>query len=63
MGVIRISAGPFQFTARFEDNDAPMAGNHFLTIIEGAAQLKDLGHLVLYAGAQDISFEAIEETT
>ncbi len=140
MGAVRINAGPFQFTARFEDNDAPktctafriqlpfrskliqarwsgeadwiplgelefgvgfenhtsypapgeillypggyseteilfpygntrfasklgqLAGNHFLTIVEGAALLKDLGHLVLYAGAQDIIFETIDET-
>ncbi len=138
--MVRISAGPFQFIARFEQNDAPktcaaftkhlpfrskliqarwsgeadwiplgelefgvgfenhtshpapgeillypggyseteilfpygdtcfasklgqLAGNHFLTIIEGNAQLRDLGQLVLYAGAHDIVFEIIDKT-
>ena len=34
-------------------------GNHFLTMIEGKEQLKDLGRLVLWEGAQDILFEPL----
>jgi hypothetical protein len=35
-----------------------LAGNHFLTIIDGREHLQDLGRLVLWHGAQDIVFEA-----
>jgi hypothetical protein len=33
-----------------------LAGNHFLTILEGREQLQELGRLVLWEGAQDIVF-------
>ena len=33
-----------------------LAGNHFATIYEGAEHLGELGHLVLWKGAQEISF-------
>jgi len=36
-----------------------LAGNHFLTIIKGGEQLRPLGDLVLWYGAQDILFEAL----
>jgi hypothetical protein len=36
-----------------------LAGNHFATIFEGTDRLKDLGELVLWRGAQEISFSAI----
>src|SRR6202035_253431 len=36
-----------------------LAGNHFLTVIEGRDQLRPLGEHVLWHGAQDIVFEAI----
>ncbi|MBN2297220.1 MAG: DUF3830 family protein [Deltaproteobacteria bacterium] len=34
-----------------------LAGNHFLTIVQGREQLQEVGHLVLWQGAQDIVFE------
>ncbi len=37
-----------------------LAGNHFLTIIEGNEKLRELGRLVLWEGAQDILFEKME---
>lgn len=35
-----------------------LAGNHFLTVVEGAEQLPAMGKQVLWEGAQDIVFEA-----
>jgi uncharacterized protein DUF3830 len=37
-----------------------LAGNHFATIYDGNDRLKDLGELVLWRGAQEISFNTIE---
>ena len=34
----------------------PLAGNHFLTVVEGTEQFHDLGQLVQWQGAQDVSF-------
>lgn len=34
-----------------------LAGNHFLTIVEGREHLRELGRMVLWQGAQDIVFE------
>lgn len=34
-----------------------LAGNHFLTVVEGAEQLPEMGRLVLWQGAQAIVFE------
>ncbi len=36
-----------------------IAGNHFLTIVEGLEHLYEFGRKVLYEGAQDIRFEAM----
>ena len=41
----------------FSSKLGQLAGNHFLTIVEGAAQLPEMGRRVLYDGAQDIIFE------
>jgi hypothetical protein len=40
----------------FASKMGSLAGNHFLTIIEGQSKLEDLGKLVLWEGAQDILF-------
>src|SRR4051794_26546197 len=42
----------------FASKMGQLAGNHFLTIVEGREQLKELGHGVLCEGAQDIVFES-----
>ncbi len=41
----------------FASRMGQLAGNHFATIEDGAEQLPELGHLVLWEGAQDILFE------
>ncbi len=41
---------------RFASKVGQLAGNHFLTIIEGNENLAGLGKLVLWSGAQDIAF-------
>ena len=46
--------------ARFASKLGQLAGNHFLTITSGNEHLRELGHLVLWEGAQNIVFE-IEE--
>jgi hypothetical protein len=44
----------------FASKLGPLAGNHFLTIVEGQEQLREMGRKVLWEGAQDVTFEAIE---
>lgn len=41
----------------FASKMGQLAGNHFLTIVEGREHLKEIGRLVLWEGAQDIIFE------
>ena len=45
-------------TARFASVKGPLAGNHFLTIVEGRERLGEVGRLLCWEGPQDISFEA-----
>jgi uncharacterized protein DUF3830 len=45
--------GPTQFASKL----GQLAGNHFLTVIEGRKHLREMGRLVLWEGAQDIVFE------
>ncbi len=44
----------------FASKMGPLAGNHFLTIVQGRQQLAALGRKVLWEGAQDVLFEAID---
>ncbi|MEZ4732557.1 MAG: DUF3830 family protein [Caldilineaceae bacterium] len=44
----------------FASKMGQLAGNHFLTIVEGQNQLPALGRMVLWQGAQDIVFEWAE---
>ncbi len=41
----------------FASKMGPLAGNHFLRIVEGREQLALLGRQVLWEGAQDVLFE------
>jgi hypothetical protein len=41
----------------FASKMGQLAGNHFLTIIEGQEHLADVGQAALWQGAQDIVFE------
>ncbi len=45
---------------RFASKVGQLAGNHFLTVVEGGEQLAALGKLVLWSGAQEIEFAAAE---
>jgi hypothetical protein len=40
----------------FASKAGQLAGNHFATIVEGGVRLPELGELVLWQGAQPISF-------
>ena len=44
----------------FASKMGQLAGNHFATIFEGSELFGELGHLVLWKGAQEISFSAVE---
>ena len=43
---------------QFASKVGVLAGNHFLSIVEGLEQLAALGRIVLWQGAQEIVFEA-----
>jgi len=43
----------------FASKMGPLAGNHFLSIVEGKEQLRALGTKVLWEGAQELLFERI----
>ncbi|GGX37295.1 hypothetical protein GCM10007242_51060 [Pigmentiphaga litoralis] len=52
---IILAYGPCSFSSRM----GQLAGNHFLTLVEGKEHLQALGKKVLWEGAQDVLFEAI----
>jgi len=41
----------------FASKMGPLAGNHFLTVVQGREHLRELGRKVLWEGAQDVRFE------
>ncbi len=43
-------------SSKFASKMGDLAGNHFLTVVEGNDQLNEFGRLVLWEGAQDIVF-------
>lgn len=45
-------------SARFNSVAGELAGNHFLTIIDGLDRLQRLGRDILWHGSRDIRFEA-----
>ena len=42
--------------AKFASKVGLLAGNHFLTVVDGLSKLEVLGKQVLWSGAQDIQF-------
>ena len=53
---ILVPYGPTCFASKL----GQLAGNHFLTIVEGRERLPELGRLVVWEGAQDITFTALD---
>lgn len=46
-------------SSHFASKMGALAGNHFLTIVEGRDNLEAMGKMVLWQGARPISFEAL----
>jgi hypothetical protein len=44
---------------RFASKIGQLAGNHFLTVVDGIQLLHVIGHDVVWKGAQDIEFRAL----
>ncbi|SME92273.1 DUF3830 family protein [Pseudogulbenkiania subflava] len=48
-------------SSQFASKMGQLAGNHFLTVVEGSDQLMDMGRTVLWKGAQPIRFTDLGE--
>jgi hypothetical protein len=46
----------------FASTMGQLAGNHFVTIVEGNEQLKEVGRRIVWEGAQEIAFELANAT-
>lgn len=46
-------------SSHFASKMGALAGNHFLTVVDGREHLEAMGKMVLWQGAQPINFEAI----
>ncbi len=46
-------------SCQFASKVGVLAGNHFLTVVDNQADLVALGKLVLWSGAQDITFSLV----
>jgi hypothetical protein len=46
-------------STHFASKLGQLAGNHFLTVTEGRENLRPLGEMTLWEGAQDIVFEEV----
>jgi hypothetical protein len=44
----------------FSSKMGQLAGNHFLTVVEGREHLAAMGKKILWQGAQDVLFEVID---
>ena len=47
----------------FASKAGPLRGNHVMTIVEGKAQLAELGRRVMWEGAQQIRLEALTDVS
>ena len=47
-------------SASFASKMGDLAGNHFITIVTGREQLSEFGNHMLWQGAQDIEFTALD---
>lgn len=48
-------------SSQFASKMGQLAGNHFLTVVEGAEQLMEMGRSILWKGAQTITFSDLGE--
>ena len=48
-------------SSQFASKMGQLAGNHFLTVVDGAGQLMEMGRTVLWQGAQAIRFTDLGE--
>lgn len=46
-------------STRFASKVGQLAGNHFLTVVEGVEHLAEIGRMCLWQGAQPITFEVL----